>query len=72
MEVSDRTRQAVFAGAGRCKSKRRRAILEEAFEGRQAVEAAFAEWREEWGEDAQVELAFTATDHAVFDYIPGD
>jgi len=72
MEVSKRTREAVFAGAGRCKSKRRRVILDDAFEGRQAVHAAFAEWCEEWGQDAQVKLAFTATDHAVFDYVAGE
>lgn len=71
MEVSARTREAVFAGAGRCQSKHRRVILEETFGGRPAVEAAFAEWRDEWGQNARVRLLFTATDLPIFDYVDG-
>lgn len=69
MEVSARTRQAVFEGAGRCQSKRRRVILHDPFGGRLAVEAAFAEWRDEWGQDPRVKLLFTATDLPIFDYV---
>jgi hypothetical protein len=69
MEVSADTRKAVFEGAGRCQSKRRRVILHDSYGGRPAVEAAFAEWRDEWGEEPQVKLLFTATDLPIFDYV---
>jgi hypothetical protein len=44
-------------------------ILDDPLEGRLAVEAAFAEWRAEWGDDASVELRFTATGLPVFDCV---
>lgn len=69
MDVGAQTRQAVFAGAARCQSKRQRVILDDPLGGRSAVEAAFQEWRDEWGKDVRVRLTFTATDLAVFDYV---
>lgn len=44
-------------------------ILHDPFGGRLAVEAAFAEWRDEWGQDPRVKLLFTATDLPIFDYV---
>ena len=71
MEVSARTGQAALEGAGRCQSKRRRVILDDPLGGRLAVEAAFAEWRDEWGQHPRVKLLFTATDLPIFDYVDG-
>jgi hypothetical protein len=69
VDFTDETRDSVFAAAGRCRSTRKRVILDDPLEGRPAVEAAFAEWRAEWGDDAPVELRFTATGLPVFDCV---
>lgn len=69
MEFTNETRDSVFAAAGRCRTTRKRVILDDPLEGRSAVAAAFAEWCTEWGDEAPVELRFTATGRAVFDCV---
>jgi hypothetical protein len=69
VEFSNETRASVFDAAGRCASTHRRVILDNSLEGRDAIEAAFAEWCGEWGEVPPVELKFTATGLPVFDAV---
>jgi hypothetical protein len=70
MQPPSRTRSAVYTAADQCQSTREQVMLSDFLDGPSAVEAAFAEWCDDRGDDPKVKLMFR-NGWAVLDYVDG-